>query len=466
MCGIFGVSWSGQSKKFKSPLAARMLTYMNQERGKDSVGIAFLDKVVDGEGEGWATYRSLGDPHLMLRGNPFDFKAFKSNVVLGHCRSASGGTAHGTLETVHPFRFGNIILAHNGFITNWRALLDNTGEDKNKIDIDSKLLAWRVANMPIEDVFKDLIGKIATWWVDVNEPNHIYMYTWKKELAATNDGDHPFIFSSDINHLLALGVPKDNVTNFDQDIGQLIRVDIDTANTEVIGEYPCKPDTVVALPQRWSDDQRKTYLNIPNSHRRGFFRAGDDAPESDSVGIISTVGQLKAKWQVEGDGQEEKAKASWDILSAAFDGENIAQCWKCHTIFSPNKLAGGTVNWRCGCGGQATHSNEQEKFVIVRWIADQMLLEELHSINEMFLCDKATLITGHRKRILVDILRAAVDDRIETSTPEKEAEKAMYEDKLLEELEDNGEIIVGRIVKNAVMSARQEVDNPMAEGTP
>lgn len=126
-CGIIGFSGNNKDSNFNKEIIKSLLIINFYERGKDSVG--------------------LFSPKNNIIKKALDIKDFlkenynnvvEDNIFLGHVRKASSGQTND--KNAHPFLAGNIILVHNGTITNkWE--LSNKYDNNTICDTDSEELA-------------------------------------------------------------------------------------------------------------------------------------------------------------------------------------------------------------------------------------------------------------------------------------------------------------------------------------
>jgi hypothetical protein len=135
MCGLFGFAGNLQKTKRNALLTA--LCLLNQERGKDSVGIAVIDRTRRAR----KVFRHVGRPIEAVKRKPFiQIADDQGQVWIGHTRWATRGEI--SIDNAHPFETGNTILAHNGVVTVDKELIDRC--DGKDFAVDSQYLAYLV----------------------------------------------------------------------------------------------------------------------------------------------------------------------------------------------------------------------------------------------------------------------------------------------------------------------------------
>jgi hypothetical protein len=180
MCGIYGFQLKpGKKPDSKVQRLALLLGSMNDNRGGHSWGW---------HSPGAGTHKGLGlvSPHAMKAGN--------FTQVLAHTRFATTGEK--TIPNAHPFKFGNIIGAHNGVISNHS---DLNKEFDRKFEVDSMHI---FAHLNEGKDFKDLRGYGAIEWVNKKMPGEIFLCRLNSQgslaVAQTREG---VVWSSDKDHL-------------------------------------------------------------------------------------------------------------------------------------------------------------------------------------------------------------------------------------------------------------------------
>jgi len=128
-------------------------------RGKDSTG-AFTVY------QNYQSYlvKQATHPHLLFENKDWDKfveKASKSGILaIGHNRKATVGDI--SSKNAHPFHEENIILVHNGGISNWKSLDDTA-------NVDSQAVARALNKTPAIELLKKLYGAYAFIWYDKRE---------------------------------------------------------------------------------------------------------------------------------------------------------------------------------------------------------------------------------------------------------------------------------------------------------
>ncbi|NOQ73266.1 MAG: hypothetical protein GQ574_14765 [Crocinitomix sp.] len=136
-------------------------------RGEHSTGLLSVFK---GEGEKhfFHNLKEVGTPDRLYEAYPalFDKGVYKSKkpviLLMGHNRFATQGAID--VDGAHPFKFKNLVGAHNGTIAQW-SLKDFHGA--NDFDIDSQILYSELSeNGDLGKVWGEFYGAASLTWYD------------------------------------------------------------------------------------------------------------------------------------------------------------------------------------------------------------------------------------------------------------------------------------------------------------
>jgi len=136
MCGIFGISGHKDAARI-----TYLGLYALQHRGEESAGI------VSHSGTKLVYHKGMGAVR-----DVFDERAIKSlrgNVAIGHVRYSTTGSSH--VKNIQPFfvshRSGNLVIAHNGNLTNTFQLRDSLEKDGSifQTTMDSEIIVHLLA---------------------------------------------------------------------------------------------------------------------------------------------------------------------------------------------------------------------------------------------------------------------------------------------------------------------------------
>jgi hypothetical protein len=167
MCGIFG--WQLKPGAIDNSGLKRLsisLSRANDKRGGDSWG--------------YFGYNNNNNHYKILKGMgriyPQVRRFIPWTTFMAHCRKASPKSPI-TEENAHPFIIGNIIGAHNGFISNHEEL--NKKYDR-KYTVDSKHLFKHLEN---KLSFDDICGYGSMQWADKGDSlNQINLMKFRRDL--------------------------------------------------------------------------------------------------------------------------------------------------------------------------------------------------------------------------------------------------------------------------------------------
>ncbi len=155
ICGLVG--WNFK-KGFELSIERRVALAAVLSTGADSRG---------GDSCGWyvpekGTKRVIGDLARHVT------KFYSANIMMGHTRKATSGAI--TVPNCHPFEVGNILLSHNGIISDYHTL--NKLYERN-CEVDSMHLAHHLAE---GRDFSDISGYGTVEFVRMDEdPSKIYL---------------------------------------------------------------------------------------------------------------------------------------------------------------------------------------------------------------------------------------------------------------------------------------------------
>lgn len=144
-CGVFGV--------FGTPFASTLAYYgLNalQHRGQEGAGIVSAEYDLQKRRTRFNSHRGMGLVHEVFRDDRILSEGLKGTAAIGHNRYSTAGAADNPLN-VQPFvvnyRGGNIAMAHNGNLTNFRTLRNRLKEEGTifQTTSDSEIILHLVA---------------------------------------------------------------------------------------------------------------------------------------------------------------------------------------------------------------------------------------------------------------------------------------------------------------------------------
>jgi hypothetical protein len=194
MCGLFG--FSGDPKIFDKNIAKaimakiKILGIYNIDRGKHSCGLYVEGNLYHGVSEDKVWSDFIQNNHTPLPGST----EYGNLVIIGHTRHATGG-AH-TKDNAHPFMVQNeLVLAHNGVISNAWTLCNKYKINHTDIHVDSKGLAMLVHQEGFK-ILNEYEGFAALLMTKLSEPNSLYMYRGvsKRTWNGTEEEERPLYY--------------------------------------------------------------------------------------------------------------------------------------------------------------------------------------------------------------------------------------------------------------------------------
>lgn len=210
MCGIYGyIHLSKKNPDLKElHFLTRFMTLENQSRGKDSTGIAVIDK-----DNNIFNVRKVKSASGFLSNSAVD-DALRINIskdarkILGHTRYATTGDVN--LNNTQPFMYQNIIGTHNGIVTNYKSLFKRF-QLKASTTCDSEALFAMMSVCDTPRKMAKKLGKVNGYFAlsfhNMNDPNKHYFALGNHECHFMTDQKENFIiYSSDKSVLKELSL--------------------------------------------------------------------------------------------------------------------------------------------------------------------------------------------------------------------------------------------------------------------
>lgn len=134
-------------------------------------------------------------------------------VMIGHNRYATVGEK--SAENAHPFKFDNLVGAHNGTLENWalRQLPDHAS-----FGTDSEALYNSVSKVGIKDTINKLYGAWALTWYDVENGTINLLRNSKRPLFYAYSEDRATIFWASESDMLEWILTRNHVKIFEKSI--------------------------------------------------------------------------------------------------------------------------------------------------------------------------------------------------------------------------------------------------------
>lgn len=156
------------------------LLLLNSVRGSDSTGLAGVDM----------RYADQTPDIVKVWGNPYNLQNFEDydtfmkrvytdyTLVMGHGRAATQGAVNAV--NAHPFKVQHITMAHNGTISNFKALQKE--KKLEHIEVDSQLVCHLFATEGVEATVAQLEGAYAFIWYDAIEGTFNVLRNYQRPL--------------------------------------------------------------------------------------------------------------------------------------------------------------------------------------------------------------------------------------------------------------------------------------------
>lgn len=164
MCGLIG--YSGKENFDRSKIEI-LLLWNGLLRGEDSTGI-YTPKN--------NTIKSAQISYKFLRSETEKFE--DDNLLIGHVRAATIGSISKT--NTHPFNEGNVVLAHNGTLSNHYDLLSKYDLAYSNFSVDSHIVCGALNKAQNYTPLSEINGAAAMLIGDKNTPNLLYVFKNKE----------------------------------------------------------------------------------------------------------------------------------------------------------------------------------------------------------------------------------------------------------------------------------------------
>lgn len=193
MCGLVGIAGdcTGSWKDI-----FQELLLVDTVRGPHSTGAGFVGR----QNEEFMLDKRLGNPFNLFGQEPFEKAMSLSHpqkVMMGHNRSATIGEK--TVDNAHPFKFTNVIGAHNGTLDKW-CIKDLTNH--NLYGTDSQAIFATIEEKGIDEAIKLMCGAWALVYFDKRDHTLNMIRNGKRPLWYTYSSDRTtLVWASEVEML-------------------------------------------------------------------------------------------------------------------------------------------------------------------------------------------------------------------------------------------------------------------------
>lgn len=193
---------------FKEEQVFKDLLIMDSLRGPHSTGVAAIT-----QGGGLKMHKALGLPHYFLASKEgSDLFQGANRVYIGHNRWATMGAQ--TVANAHPFRFENIVGAHNGTLRNMSLL-----PDYKSFEVDSQALYNSIDKFGTEGTEEKIAGAFAlTWYDDRDKSLHMWRNDERPLWYVTLADESAIFWASEPMMLVAALERQKSVVKYNQPI--------------------------------------------------------------------------------------------------------------------------------------------------------------------------------------------------------------------------------------------------------